>query len=313
MNALETVLGHPELFFSPHALEMVVGIPTLGRRDVLSAVIPYIARQSRMPDEVMICVASMDDIDETALDDLPFAVRVLVSTPGSCRQRNHILDNVGDADVVVFLDDDFLMEPSYLERVEKLFVSDPDVAVATGRVLVDGILGPGIPVVEGIRLIEAAPPTACRASIGVRPIYNGYGCNMAVRMSAVRAGAIRFDENLPLYGWLEDVDFSRLAARYGKVVGVDGLMGVHLGIKLARSPGRRLGYSQVANPVYLMRKQTMSFKHAATQVGRNMLANVLRLWRPEPWVDRRGRLIGNIRALADLVTGRLSPRNAEKL
>ena len=29
--------------------------------------------------------------------------------------------------------------------------------------------------------------------------------------------------------------------------------------------------------------------------------------RPEPWIDRRGRLAGNLRALRDLVTGRLAP------
>jgi hypothetical protein len=43
-------------------------------------------------------------------------------------------------------------------------------------------------------------------------------------------------------------------------------------------------------------------------MSRNIAANALKTLRPEPWVDRRGRLLGNLRAIADLVTGRLDPR-----
>jgi polysaccharide biosynthesis transport protein len=313
MRPVEMALSQSKPLSSARSIELVVGIPTIGRKDVLSSVIPYIACQSRRPDEVVICVASMKDLDQACLEDLPFPVRVLVSTPGSCRQRNEIIENTPTADVVVFLDDDFLMEASYLQRTEELFVSNPDIVVATGVVVADGILGPGISVAEGMRMLNGTLSERRRRACSVKTIYNAYGCNMIVRMSAIRQGSIRFDENLPLYGWLEDVDFSRMAARDGRIVSADSLIGVHLGIKVARTPGMRLGYSQIANPIYLMRKDTMSFKHAASQAGRNMLANLLRIWRPEPWVDRKGRFVGNMRALADLFTGRLSPRNAEKL
>jgi hypothetical protein len=40
----------------------------------------------------------------------------------------------------------------------------------------------------------------------------------------------------------------------------------------------------------------------------NIAINLLRSLRAEPWVDRRGRLHGNARALTDLVLGRLDPR-----
>ena len=45
----------------------------------------------------------------------------------------------------------------------------------------------------------------------------------------------------------------------------------------------------------------------------NFLANHLRMLRPEPWVDRRGRAAGNWLALADLVSGRLNPLRAAEL
>lgn len=210
-----------------------------------------------------------------------------------------------DADILLFLDDDFLVTPSYLEETVRIFQRYPDVVMSTGTVDADGILGPGIPLDDGLRIIRSQ--SDAQPAGGERPVYSGYGCNMAVRMSTVRGYGLRFDENLPLYGWLEDVDFSRQLARHGRIVSSERLHGVHLGTKTGRTSGLRLGYSQIANPVYLMGKRTMSPRHAAPQIMRNLAANAVKVFRPEPWVDRRGRLLGNMRAVADLVRGRLSP------
>ena len=110
---------------------------------------------------------------------------------------------------------------------------------------------------------------------------------MSVRLALVRQHALDFDERLPLYGWLEDVDFSRQLARFGRVVRSDATRGVHLGTKLGRSLGVPLGYSQIANPFYLMCKGTMGWSRALAQMLRNIAKNVLRSVHPEPWVDRR--------------------------
>jgi succinoglycan biosynthesis transport protein ExoP len=311
MYLLDLFLKEQVILMPQRKLTLVVGIPSAGRAEILAESLLHISRQSRLPDEVVVCLSAPKDLNMEQLGGLGFNLRILVSTAGSCRQRNHILENVPEADVVVFLDDDFLMSSNYLAEAEKLFVKHPDVAVCTGTVIADGILGPGIQFREGVAILESDNGHDVETSLS--PIYNAYGCNMAVRMADVRAGELRFDENLPLYGWLEDVDFSRAAAAYGRIVVSSSLRGVHLGIKIARSPGVRLGYSQIANPIYLMRKHTMSFRHAGLQMGRNILANVLHLWRPEPWVDSKGRLSGNLKALVDLLTGRLTPRKAEKL
>jgi hypothetical protein len=39
----------------------------------------------------------------------------------------------------------------------------------------------------------------------------------------------------------------------------------------------------------------------------NIFANVTRSVKPEPWIDRRGRLYGNILAFRDALTGRMAP------
>ncbi|GEO86878.1 MULTISPECIES: glycosyltransferase family 2 protein [Alphaproteobacteria] len=298
---------------SAGALHLVVGIPSTGRKDILARTLRQLARQDRQPDEVVVCVCSQDDIDRNCLADLACPSRVLISSRGSCRQRNGILDAVPQADVVVFLDDDFLMTAPYLEEIEQLFSEHPDVVIATGTVIADGITGPGISLTEGIDRILAAELAADYDPDPLHAVNNGYGCNMAVRMSAVRGGNLRFDEDMPLYGWLEDVDFSRMAARHGRVVKSTRLTGVHLGTKLSRTSGARFGYSQIANPIYLARKGTMTVRHAGLQMARNVAANAAKVWRPEPWVDRKGRLRGNLRAFADLLFRRLAPGNIETM
>jgi hypothetical protein len=85
------------------------------------------------------------------------------------------------------------------------------------------------------------------------------------------------------------------------------LTGVHLGAKGGRTSGKRLGYSQIANPVYLLRKRTMPRQLAWRLMARNLAANMLLSVWPEPYIDRRGRLLGNAAALYDLLRGRIHP------
>jgi hypothetical protein len=51
----------------------------------------------------------------------------------------------------------------------------------------------------------------------------------------------------------------------------------------------------------------MSRRHAGKLMWRNIAANIARSFFPEPWVDRKGRLKGNLLALIDIARGRDSP------
>jgi GT2 family glycosyltransferase len=239
------------------------------------------------------------------LEGFPCPVRIISGSIGSSAQRNAMIEAT-DADVVIFFDDDFLPAEDFLQEAERLFAGQPDVVVATGKVLADGILGPGLSFEEGVMHLSRAHLDSEPASLA--PTYNAYGCNMAVRLAPVRRHGIRFDERLPLYGWLEDVDFSRQLAPHGDIVRATGLKGVHLGTKRSgRSRGKPLGYSQVANRIYIMRKGHMTPAQALQGSLRNIAANLVRSLRPEPWVDRRGRLTGNALAVWDWVRGRVDP------
>ena len=164
---------------------------------------------------------------------------------------------------------------------------------------------------SGQALIAADPHPDGDA--GLDRADHGYGCNMAIRLDPVRQHALRFDERLPLYAWSEDIDFTHRLARFGWIAKLHGARGVHLGTKQGRTPGRRLGYSQVANPVYLFRKGSYTWGRAARSVGRNLVANAARAFHPEAYIDRRGRLQGNMLAFLDMLRGRMTPERILEL
>jgi GT2 family glycosyltransferase len=287
-------------------MKIAVGIATAGRCAILSEMLQELAKQTRLPDLVAVCPARESDVRRPEPGELPFPVEVINGKTGSSPQRNAIIDRLTDFDLVVFFDDDFFPTRDYLANAQALFEHNKAVVVATGRPLEDGIKGPGFsPAYARDVLARHRPATA--APERFHAYYGAYGCNMVVRLDPVRKYGVIFDEALPLYAWQEDVDFSRQLASFGEVVCSEGLTGVHLGAKNGRTSGLKFGYSQIANPIYLASKGTMSLKFAARTMGQNVLANVVKAWKPEPYVDRIGRCKGNLLALGDLLRGELHP------
>ncbi len=287
-------------------LDIVVGIATSGRREVLARNLATLAEQSRLPDRLVICPVKEEDVDELSLKKFLKPSLVVRGPVGLPAQRNKILSAITNADIVVFFDDDFFADARYIENLENIFISRPDVVAITGSLIADGARGPGLTVEEGLQLIRS--DSRSLGAVGeLTEQYGTYGCNMAFRLKPVLDHGILFDENLPLYGWQEDIDFSLRVRPYGRIMNAAALRGVHLGIKLGRTSGVRFGYSQIANPIYLIRKGSMSWRHANKLMWRNIAANMARSFFPEPWVDRKGRLKGNLLALIDMLKGRISP------
>lgn len=295
----------------PADARIAVIIASKGRSEILRAMIPYLNRQSLKPALLVIAVtdASDADFDLEALLDPAIEGHVLIAPPGSCAQRNAALRVLpDDVDYVVSYDDDFYPSRFALEGLAATFAHHPDVDGVTGVLIADGIGGPGITAAKADALLDAwdaahpcdpsVPPEVSRDTTGL------YGCNMAFRARA--AAGLEFDERLPLYGWQEDVDFAARLA--GRRVETPAFTGVHLGTKTGReASGERLGYSQIVNAWYLWKKGNVPGGHVFGLALRNMLANHVKALRPEPWIDRAGRMRGNWLGLADIVTGRADP------
>ncbi len=293
-------------------LSVAIGIATRGRPDTLKQTLADLALQTRPAESTYVAYFDPCDIGNAPL--LFPQVRFLQGSGGSCAQRNHLLDAAGDRyGLIFFMDDDFYLHRDYLLRIEQTFLSDSLILGATGEVIADGAVGPGLTTDyarERLRQIGAVPSLTQREP---QPAFNTYGCNMAFRVSALQEHGIRFDEDLPIYAWFEDVDFSRRLLPYGKLVMVPGAQGIHLGIKQGRTSGKRLGYSQVANPIYMARKGTLPWLAAIKGICRHVSKNLLLSVRPEPYVDRRGRVRGNLLALWELLLGRMRPNRILQL
>jgi GT2 family glycosyltransferase len=288
----------------PPSLSVAVVVASLGRPQNIAALLDCLVAQIRLPAQVILSMETSNDAPPDA--NYPFALEKIYGHRGSAVQRNRGLDLLNpDIDVVVFYDDDFVPSRFALAGMAQFFQDHPKLSGAHGLVLKDGIKGPGIAPETARGIVDAAdaqgvppPGRILKAETGL------YGCNMAYRVSAIRD--LRFDENLPLYAWYEDLDFG--ARVPGPMAYTDAFRGVHCGEKTGRERnGRRLGYSQIANPVYMLQKGTLGRKMVVRSILRNVVANHVRMFFPEPWVDRRGRVIGNWRALGDTLRGRMQP------
>lgn len=293
-------------------MKLVVIIPTYGRKALLPRAISVLEQQTRPPDEVII--SAPDENHAAPCDGRKFKVSLVLGRQGLCAQRNQAIDQaIGRFDIITFFDDDFLPSATYLEQVETGFKANSDWAVLRGHAVYDGATGPGYQFEEGLELLREV-----NALNGIKPSENdvqdelgAYGCNMSIRTSVI--GDLRFDERLPLYGWQEDVDFTSQLRKHGRVVSMRSLRGVHLATKEGRQSGLRLGYSQIANLVYLIRKGTVPPSFACKLMMRNLAANMVKSFWPEPYVDRFGRLRGNLLAAFHVLRGRVEPEYILKL
>ncbi len=283
-------------------MRIAVVVASVNRAEEIGQLLPCLARQSLPPSAIVLSVVSERDLPA----ELPECVQVVMGPPGLTMQRNRGLDAIlRHCDLVTFFDDDFLPAQDALAGMAALFAAEPEVVSATGLVLLDGVKAGGIS-------YEAAMQAVLDYEAGAKPapetydILWAYGCNMAFRAAAI--GTARFDENLPLHGWQEDMDFAAVMQARGRVIKTNAFAGVHRGVNKGRSPGFSMGFAQMVNPAYLVRKGTMRPKKAATLMCKNFLANHVKALRPEPFIDRRGRMLGNWRGLLHIMSGRADPK-----
>lgn len=301
------------------AVQAHVIIATKGRADQVCDLLDWLSMQTLQPASVVIVGVTQADVDGVV--NAPYARRghvqvLLTDEAGLCLQRNagieHLLDSTPPAldhrFFVTFFDDDFRPAFDWLEKCRDTFVANDDVAAVTGHVLADGVHGSSLTDDDAAAYIDRKrmPDKHWASGDEERSLASMYGCNMAFRDLVIRQ--CRFDENLPLYGWQEDQDYTAQARRFGRTIYTPTCRGVHLGTKSGRVSGLRFGYSQIANPLYLTRKGTMGLRKSARFVLRHLVANTTQGVRAHPLVDYRGRLRGNLMAIVDCLRGRCHPR-----
>ena len=139
----------PTIHDRMNRLRVAVGIATAGRPLNLKQTLRELTKQQRPPDVVVVCASSNADLGDVRLE-FP-AVVTLFAGRGLAQKRNAILRHLSDFDVLIFLDDDFLVDPDYVAATEAAFASDDAIAMTTGEVIADGVCGPGLDVIEARR------------------------------------------------------------------------------------------------------------------------------------------------------------------
>lgn len=289
-------------------MKISIGIASSGRTEQLTKLLKYFYTNYSTLPHIYICTPNQSP---APLHTTDMCVTWLKSPQlGSCIQRNLILEAAKTEDFLVFFDDDFLPREDYLENLRD-FVSGmtSPVSILTGTVIQDGVTYGGISFEEGIRTLKGS--YAGHFSSTPTQVFNGYGCNMAVNMNLVRMHGVRFDLNLPQYGWLEDVDFSLQMKCFGQVLKLGNTIGVHLGSPAGRQGARRLGYSQIANPYYICKKHKLGNTIFLNWSMFRFFKNLFGALKGDQL--RRARCRGNLEAILHLWRGKMDPRWISKI
>jgi GT2 family glycosyltransferase len=263
-----------------------VVIATSGRPHVLHDTIISIHHQTVTPLEVIICVPDTSSIGSQTAE----YVTVIHTQRGLTNQRNAGL-RAATGDFILFLDDDIELIREYLEICLRIMAQNPQIALVGGWAFLEGLDR-----AEALERINTEFPE--RDSKGdFVPSESCYGCNMFVRSKIARLEL--FDEKLPLYGWLEDYDWSRRISRHGVIGWSATARVVHLRASTGRMNGCLFGYSQIANPLYLYRKGVMPFGNLASLWLRAIAGNIKGRRSPQ--------LRGHILAFLDVLGRKVDP------
>lgn len=281
-------------------------LASAGRPLLLETLLRTLTEQDQTPAEVVLSVPDAGSLPTYDASTLPFNVTVVLGARGLAAQRNAGIAGMATSpEFVFFFDDDAIPRSDYIAAAVEHFRADPNLVGLTGSVVIDGAqLGVEVDRNSAERALSAS--SAVASSAVASRTDELYGCNFAVRMDAL----IRtpFDSRLPLYSWLEDLDFARRLGRLGSLAKAPSCVIAHLG---SASGGRtqhlRFGYSQLTNPIYLWRKGSITALHALTLVIKPVGSNVIGSVAGASSTWRRQRLEGNARSLGDIVRGRVTP------
>jgi GT2 family glycosyltransferase len=285
-----------------------VVICSANRPDVLAETVDSLLySQTLPPREIIISVYNQQHVHEKTREKL--AVRVVSGArQGTCVQRN-VAAKLVRSPYTLFLDDDVELAPDFIESMERLLAREKDAVAATGFLVIDGAR-------MDTGLDRAAARTYAMNYVRTRGNYDhGEGQNVFVRTKIFNK--VLFDENLPLYGWLEDLDFAINIRRYGRIIMNTETCWAHIGCPGGRTNGVRFGYSQIVNPFYLWRKNrkpglpSVVFRHWLRYLVYNCKRALSKT--PSRRNDRSGRFTGNLIALGHLLGGKVDPSYITRL
>ncbi len=222
-------------------------VATLGRPDDLHWLICSLGCQTARPRQVIVVDASdlatfqTNELALSLLDDVT-KVEHIPSASGLTRQRNIGVERAAEG-LVVFLDDDVVLAPTYLEEIVKGFDRYPRALGLTGTILLErppNRVAGRLRRLAGFRDFRSGEPTWL-GEVGyvMQPSHDQElhvlpGCDMAFRREVFDLLELRFDESLSGYALAEDSIFSSQVRRFGPLLQLTAPKLFHNATQVAR-------------------------------------------------------------------------------
>jgi GT2 family glycosyltransferase len=291
-------------------------IATTGRADIVADTVRSIARLKSIPECIIVVGAAAGDLPNIK-EAMPFDLDLFVATAkGSSLQRNWGIKRLKDTiRYVSFLDDDMELHPDYFLEVYNVFESDTKIVGFSGAVLANG----NIDRINARDLLDHHVIHPSMPCFGFYPKkWPGfYGCNMNIRKDSLKME--QFDERLPLYSLGEDCEMGFRLSRQGYVGGSARCPAVHLAVKSGRISEIGVGYAQIINILYFANKgigypKSKAYWESLIKLPLvNLVCFLIPKLEKRRNIDRRGRVIGNLYAVRDVVVGKNDPMRLLKI
>ncbi len=256
---------------------IAVVIATAGRKQEPLRLINSLQLQTRIPDQIII-VAGDDTFKPEDIPPITSQVIFLqVITPGLPKQRN-LGAAKSTAEMLLFVDDDFVLEADYLRVMEQEFASNPVMVAAGGLTL--GVRKPFwmARIIQRIFGLTRLARQSYMQQTGFPAL--AYGMAGKQRAKGVIGGIImvrrdvwektRFDEKLTGYAWMEDDDFTYRAGKLGEIWEIPEAKGEH------RAVAGRRGRRDVRQEAR-MRARNHRYLHSKL-LGDSLWLRICRLW-----------------------------------
>lgn len=263
----------PETSASPGGRDAGISIivATVGRPDDLRWLAGSISCQTSLPRQVIVVDASdLPTFHKNAqalavLDEL-IHVEHVSATPNLTQQRNIGVERATES-LILFLDDDVVLGPSYIQGIIEAFDRYPLALGLTGRILLErppNRVSGRLRRLAGFRDFRSGKPTwSGEVAYVMQPdkdeeLYVLPGCNMAYRREVFDVLGLRFDVSLSGYALAEDYIFSSQVRRFGSLIQLTTPTLFHNSTQAARWSEEYAG-SQIVNVARLARLTRRQF------------------------------------------------------
>lgn len=245
-------------------MKLSVIIGTKDRPESLSRLLDCLSRQTRRPDEVVI-------IDDGNPSQQSMAERLAAfnisyryfkkDSPGIVKSRNFGAQEVSSGDIVLFLDDDVVIEKDYIKAILELFQEDKAGYLGGIGGAVEHNLGHLRRAFLRMFCLDSNRQGVVLPSgwgVMVRKIKNPLyvewlsGCNMGFRRKVFEE--FQFDEAFGGNGWGDDRDFSYRVSRKFKLLVTPKAKVVHYEDPSGRLSKEESGYIEIKHFHLFFRK-----------------------------------------------------------